>query len=178
MFYGPIGKQDDRPGLWLADIFSTSPVKPLNGIQRTLAGSKIASSSFTKFVFYGPIGKQDGRPGVWLADIFFTSPLNPLNWIQRNLIVIVIWTPLSSFFFRADRIKQRWPPLAQIGWDIYNFSSETTERNSTKLGRKQDLNVFFYQVCVLRTDRKTRWPPCPWLVEIFPTSPLKPLNGI
>ena len=120
--------------------------------------------------------KMTALASDWLT-FFFTSPLNPLNWIQRNLIVIVIWTPLSSFF-RTDRIKQRWPPLAQIGWDIYNFSSETTERNSTKLGRKQDLNVFFYQVCVLRTDRKTRWPPCPWLVEIFPTSPLKPLNGI
>ena len=91
--------KDGRTGLWLAETFSTSPVKPLNGIQRTLAGSKISSSSSTKFVFYGPIGKQDGRPGLWLADIFLTSSLKPLNWIQRNLTVIVIWTPLSSVFF-------------------------------------------------------------------------------
>ena len=47
-----------------------------------------------------------------------------------------------------------------IGWDIFHFSSETAERNSTKLDRKQDLNVL-YQVCVFRADRKTRWPPWP-----------------
>ena len=35
------------------------------------------------------------------------------------------------------------------------FSSETTERNSTKLDRKQDLNAL-YQVCVFRADRKNR----------------------
>ena len=44
-------KQDGSPGLWLAEIFSTSPLKPLNGIQRNLTGSKISTSS-TKFVFF------------------------------------------------------------------------------------------------------------------------------
>ena len=48
-------KQDCRPGLWLADTFSTSSLKPLNGIQRNLTGSKISTAS-TKFVFFGPIG--------------------------------------------------------------------------------------------------------------------------
>ena len=38
-------KQDGRPGLWLAETFSTSPLKPLNGIQRNLTGSKISMSS-------------------------------------------------------------------------------------------------------------------------------------
>ena len=28
-----------------------------------------------------------------------------------------------------------------IGWDIFYFYSETAEQNSTKLYRKQDLNV-------------------------------------
>ena len=36
---------------------------------------------------------------------------------------------------------------------IFDFSSETTERNSTKLKRKQDLNVL-YQFCVFRADQK------------------------
>ena len=99
-------KQDGRPGLWLAEIFSTSPLKPLNGIQRNLTGSKISTSS-TKFVFFVPIGKT------------------------------------------------RWPPWALIGWDIFDFSSETAERNSTKLDKKQDLNVL-YQVCVFRADRKNK----------------------
>ena len=55
-------KQDGRLRLWLAETFSTFPLKPLNGIQRNLTWSKIATSS-TKFVFFGPIRKQDGRPG-------------------------------------------------------------------------------------------------------------------
>ena len=40
-----------------------------------------------------------------------------------------------------------------IGWDIFDFSSETAEQNSMKLDRKQDLNAL-YQVCVFRADRK------------------------
>ena len=99
-------KQDGRPGLWLAETFSTSPLKPLNGIQRNLTGSKISMSS-TKFVFFGPIGKT------------------------------------------------RWPPWPLIGWDIFDFSSETAEQNSMKLDRKQDLNVL-YQVCVFQADRKNK----------------------
>ena len=51
-FSGRSEKQDGRPGLWLAETFSTSPLKLLNGIQRNLIGSKI-SMSFTKFVFSG-----------------------------------------------------------------------------------------------------------------------------
>ena len=105
-FSGRSEKQDGRPGLLLADTFSTSPLKPLNGIQQNLTGSKILTSS-TKFLFFGPIGKT------------------------------------------------RWPPWPLIGWDIFDFSSETAERNWTKLDRKQDLNVL-YQVCVFRADRKNK----------------------
>ena len=41
-----------------------------------------------------------------------------------------------------------------IDREIFDFFSETAERNSTKLHRKKDLNVL-YQVCVYRADRKT-----------------------
>ena len=44
-------KQDGRPGCWYAETFSTSPLKPLNGIQRNWTGNKILASS-TKFVFF------------------------------------------------------------------------------------------------------------------------------
>ena len=97
-FSGQSEKQDGRPGLWLAETFSTSPLKPLNGIQWNLTESKISTSS-TKFVFFGPIGKT------------------------------------------------RWPPWPLIGWDIFDFSVETAERNSKNLDRKQDLNALYQVLC-------------------------------
>ena len=60
-FSGRSEKQDGGPGLWLAETFSTSPLKPLNGIQRILTGSKISTPS-TKFVFFWPISKQKCPP--------------------------------------------------------------------------------------------------------------------
>ena len=130
-FSGRSEKQDGRPGLWLAEIFSTSPLKPLNGIKKNLTGSKISTSS-TKLVFFGPIGKT------------------------------------------------RWPPWPLIGWDIFDFSSETAERNWTKLDRKQDLNVL-YQVCVLGLIGKIRCRPgqyvkkvahCTQVHDMWPFGPL------
>ena len=72
-FSGRSEKQDGRPGLWLDETFSTSPLKALNGIQRNLTGSKISTSS-TKFVFFGPIGKTRGPPWPLIGrDIFDSS---------------------------------------------------------------------------------------------------------
>ena len=251
--FRPIGKkQDGRPCRWLAETFSTSPLKPPNGIQRSMTGSKITTSS-TKFVFFGPIGKarwppwaligwdifdfysataeqnstkldrkrdcnvlyqvcvlradrknkmavlasdllrhfrlllwsrwmeynetweearsqhplpslcfsgqlekQDGRPGFWLSEIFSTSPLKPLNGIQRNIRGSKITTSSAKFVFFRPIGKTRWPPWALIGRDIFDFSSETAEQNSTKLDRKQDLNVFIYQVCVFGSYKNGR----------------------
>ena len=250
-FSGRSEKQDGRPGLWLAETFSTSPLKPLNGIQRNLTGNKISKPS-TKFVFFGPIGKtrwppwpligwdifdffsktternstkldrkqdlntlyqvcvfradrknkmaalasdwlrhfrlllwnrwtefnetwqearsqsplpslcfsgrsekQNGRPGLWLADTFSTSSLKSLNRIQQNLTGSKISTPSTKFVFFGPIGKTRWPPWPLIGWDIFDFFSETAERNSTKLDRKQDLNAL-YQVCVFRADRRNK----------------------
>ena len=242
-FSGRSEKQDGRPDLWLAETFSTSPLKPLNRIQPNLTGGKISTSS-TKFVFFGPIRKtrwppwpmigwdifdfssetaernstkldrkqdlnvlyqvcvfwadrknkmaalasdwlrhfwlllwnrwtefnkswqearskrplpslcfsgrsekQDGRPGLWLAETFSTSPLKPLNGIQPKWTGSKISTSSTNFVFFGPIGKTRWPFWPLIGWDIFNFSSETAERNSKKLDRKQDLNVLF-QVCV------------------------------
>ena len=170
--------------------------------------------------------KQDGRPGLWLAETFSTSPLKPLNRIQQNLTGRKISTSSTKFVFFGPIRKTRWPPFPLIGWDIFDFSSETAERKPRKLDRKQDLNIL-YQVCVFRADGKNKmatlasdwlkhfrlllwnrltefketwqesrsqsplpslcfsgWSKkqdgCPglWLAETFLTSPLKLLNGI
>ena len=105
--------------------------------------------------FSGRSEKQDGRPGPWLAETFSTSPLKPLNGIQRNLTGSKISTSSTKFVFFGPIRKTRWPPWLLIGWDIFDFSSETAERNSTKLDRKQGLNVL-YQVCVFRADQKNK----------------------
>ena len=55
---------DCRPGLWLAETFSTSSLKPLKGISRNLTGSRKSTSSI-KFEFFGPIGKLRFAPCLW-----------------------------------------------------------------------------------------------------------------
>ena len=60
-FSGWSEKQDGYPGLWLAETFSTSPLKPVNRIQRNLTGSQISTSS-SEFVFFGTISKQKCPP--------------------------------------------------------------------------------------------------------------------
>ena len=105
--------------------------------------------------YSGRLEKQDSRPGLWLAETFSTSPLKLLNWIQRNLIGIKISTSSTKFVFFGPIGKTRWPPWPLIGWDIFDFSSETAELNSTKLDRKQDFNVL-YQVCIFRANQKNK----------------------
>ena len=97
--------------------------------------------------FSGWSEKQDGRPGLWLAETFLTSPLKPLNGIQRNLTGSKISTSSTKFVFFGLIGKTRWPPRPLIGRDIFDFSSKTAERNSTKLDKKQDLSIL-YRVCV------------------------------
>ena len=97
--------------------------------------------------FSGRSKKQDGRPGLWLAETFSTTPLKPLNGIQRNFIGSKISTSSIKFVFFGQIGKTKWLPWPLIGWDIFDFSSETAERNSTKVIWKQDLNIL-YLVCV------------------------------
>ena len=185
-FTGQSEKQDGRPGLWLAETFSTIHLTSQNRIQLSLAGNKISVSS-TKFVFFGPIGKTRWPPRPSLAEIFSTS-LKPQNGIQQNLTWSKILTSSTMFVFTGKTrfyqvsafgpIEQtRLPPLPLIGCDIFDFS-ETAERNSTKLHRKQDLNVL-YQICVFRANRKKQdGLPGLWLAETFSTSTLTLQNRI
>ena len=93
---------------------------------------------------------------VRLSFAFSISPLKPVNGIQRHLTGSKISCPLRSLYFLGRSEKTKWPPCPLIGWDIFDFSSETVEQNSTKLYRKQHLNVL-YQICFFfRTDRKNK----------------------
>ena len=126
--------------------------------------------------FLGRSEKQDGHPGLWLAEIFSTSPLKLLNRIQWNVIGSKISTPSTKFVFFGPIGKTKWPPWPLICWDIFDFSSETAERNSAKLDRKQALNAF-YHVCVFPANQeKTKWPPWPligWDIFDFSSETVK-----
>ena len=121
-------KRDGRLGLWLAETFSTSPLKPLNRIRQNLTGSKIATSS-TKYMFFRPIGKTRWPPGLWFAKTFSTSPWKPLNRIQRNFIGSKISMSATKFVFRVDR-KNKLATLAS-DWLSHFRLNLWTELNET-----------------------------------------------
>ena len=57
--------------------------------------------------------------------------------LDRKQVINVL---LQFCVFRADQ-KSRWPLWPLRGQDIFNFSSETSELNSTKPNRKQELII-------------------------------------
>ena len=63
------------------------------------------------------------------------------EFIQRNLTGSKISTYSTKFvvFFGPNEKKKQMAARPLIGWDIFDFSSKTTERNSRKLDSKQDI---------------------------------------
>ena len=173
-FSGRSEKQDGHPGLWLAETFRLLLWNRWMELNETWQEAR-SQRPLPSLCFSGRSEKQDGHLCLWLADTFSTSPLKSLNGLQWNLTGSKISTSSTKFVFFGPIGKKRWPPWLLIGWDIFDFSSETAERNLMKLDRKQDFNVL-YQVCVFRADRKNKMAALAsdWLS----TSPLKPLNGL
>ena len=135
MFLGSIGTKDVCSGLSLADPFSTSPLKPLNGIQRNLRGNKISTCPSNFMCFRADRkNKMAALASDWLRHFRF-PPLKPLNRIQRNLTGSKILMSSTKFVFFWPIGKTRWPPWPLIGWYIFDFSPATAERNSMKLDR-------------------------------------------
>ena len=60
--------------------------------------------------------------------------------------------PLPSLCFSGWSKKQYDLPGLWLAETYFDFSSETAERNSAKLDRKQDRHVL-YQVCVFRAEK-------------------------
>ena len=75
--------------------------------------------------------------------------------LSRKLDLNVLY---QVFVFRANQ-KTKMAALASE-WLFFDFSSEASEQNSTKLDMKQDVNVL-YQVCVFLTNWKPTLPPWP-----------------
>ena len=134
MFFGPIGKTRWLP--W-----------PLIGLDILDFLSETTERNSTKLD-----KKQDlnvlNQVFVFRDDRNIKTSLNPLQGIQPNLTGIKISMSPTKFVFFGPIRKKRWPPWLQH----FYFFSETAERNSPKLDRKQDLNVF-YQVCVFQANK-------------------------
>ena len=113
-----------RPGLWLAETFSTSPLKLLNEIERNLTGSKISTSS-TKFVFFGPIGKTRWPPLPLIGWDISTSPLKPLTRFNETWQETRSQRPLTSLCFLGRSEKQNGRPGL---WLAETFSTSPLKR--------------------------------------------------
>ena len=102
-FSGRSEKQDGRPGIWLAETFLTSPLKPLNRIQRNLIGSKISKPS-TKFVCFWPIRKTRWPPWPLIGWGIFYFSSETAEWnstkLDRNHDLNILY---QVCVFRADR---------------------------------------------------------------------------
>ena len=68
-------------------------------------------------------------------------------FLVGSLILISLFLDFTHLLVHLSR-----PSLTFLTFD---FSSETSEQNSTKRDRKQEVNIF-YQVCVFRADRKNK----------------------
>ena len=155
-FLGRSEKQDCRPGLWLAETFSTSSLKPLNGIKQNLTGSKISTPS-TKFVFFGPIRKTRWPPWPLIGwDILdFSSETAEPNSKKRQ--EARSQRPLPSLCFLGRSEKQAGRPGL---WLAETFSTSSLKplngikQNLTgsKISTPSTKFVFFGPI------RKTRWP--------------------
>ena len=99
-------------------------------------------------MFFGPIGKTRWPPWAsdWLRH-FLLLLWNYRTESNETKIGINISTSSTKFVFFGPIGKTRWRPWPLIGWDIFDFFSETAEWNSTKLKRKQDLNVPLPSLC-------------------------------
>ena len=162
-FSGRSEKQDGRPGLWLAETFSTSPLKPLNRIQWNLTGSKISTSS-TKFVFFGPIGKTRWPPWPLIGrDIFDFSS----KTAERNSMKLDRKQDLNVLYqvcvFRVDR-KNKMAALASDWLRHFQFlplnplNGIQQHMTGSKISTSSTKLVFFGPI------GKTRLPPRPLII--------------
>ena len=133
--FGPIGtfKMAALVSDWQGQ-FSISPLKPLNRIQRNLTGSKISTPP-TKFMVFGSLAPVSDSLSHFRLLLW-----NPFTELKNSTGRKISTSSIKFVFFGLIR-NTRWPSRPLIGWDILDFFSEVAKWNSTKLDRKQDLNV-------------------------------------
>ena len=89
-FLGRSEKQDGCPSLWLAETFSTSLMKPLNGIQQTWQEAR-SQCPLPSLCFSGRSEKQDGRPGRFLKKVAHCTQVHDM--LPFGPLVLCPWSP-------------------------------------------------------------------------------------
>ena len=107
---------------------------------------------------------QNSYPLGWRLSAGRLFPTKPMNILStRNLNILMMLSSEYLFLVHLSRrlkctiVIMRLSVVrpSSLTFRFFDFSSEITERNLTKLYRKVDLNVL-YQVCVFRADRKNK----------------------
>ena len=131
-----------RPGLWLAETFSTSSqsLKPLNGIQTKLDRKRDLNVLYPVCVFRAdPKSKIAALASNWLRYFLFLS-LKSLNGIQQNMTETKTLMSSTKFVYFGPIRKPSWPPWPLIGWDTFDFlwnrwnlTGSMVSKSSTKI---------------------------------------------
>ena len=119
VLFGPNGKEDGHPGLWVAETFSIPPLKPLNWIQRNVTGIKMSIIVLLQVCVFRADRKNkmaalasDWHRHFWLLKL--------LNGIQRNVTGSKISTSSTKFVFFGRSEKHDGCPCL---WLAQTFST-------------------------------------------------------
>ena len=115
MFFGPIGKQYGRPGLWSADTFFDFISETTERNSTTLDRKHDRNVLYQVCVFRADRINNMAALASRLADRFSISPLKPLNRIQRHLTGSKISTFSIKFLLFG--------PIGKNGSKISMFST-------------------------------------------------------
>ena len=150
-FSGLSEKQDGRPGLWFAETFVTSPLKPLNRIQFNLTGSKILTSS-TKF-----LGHRSQRLQWPIVITRCPSSVvrRPLDYLHFRLL-------LQNRLMDFDGTWYGWSTQGPL--QVLLFFGQIRPGADPGRGKNRSRGVPFFRKLLLQTGRLQQQTEC--IVEI------------
>ena len=143
--------QGGRPGLWLTETSSTSPLQTMNGIQQNLPGIKYSTSS-TVSVFSHQSEYEVGRTTLCLAvtpwhfRIFFCNNQAEINETQPeatsqhplpSLCFTVIWIPQDGSLYWTETFSTSLQPLKIIQRNLIESKNWHPLQRLWLLGRSE-----------------------------------------
>ena len=120
---------------------------------------------------------NDGSLGFWFSEAFSTSSLQPLN-ISTKLDRKQNLNVFYQVCICRDDQKSKMAALPLMGWYIFNFVSETAERNAHETWQKAGSQRSLPRLCFWGRSKIKDGHPWLWLTETFLTSSVQPLNGM